>query len=202
MSVDTLFQQLKHKNPNLRERAICQIADLDDATIIPRLMENLGEDDVVYRRASVKALGAIGQPAIAPLIDGLTNGKNATVQASCAKALAQIATWHPDEPFPQPVLDSLKKAMSDPSPVVQLTSVMALGQVGTPALEILIDTLQSTANIALAVSIANTLGSIANPRTSEVLTELAHNEAIDPYLREIATSALSRTNMAEGKFSS
>ena len=71
MTQDELFDQLKHPNPHLRERAMWEIADLKDENTIPRLMANLGEEDVVYRRASVKALGVIGTEAVAPLVDVL-----------------------------------------------------------------------------------------------------------------------------------
>ncbi|NJQ97678.1 MAG: HEAT repeat domain-containing protein [Hydrococcus sp. CSU_1_8] len=60
MTIDSLFEQLKHPNPHLRERAMWEIADARDETTIPRLMAVLGEEDVVYRRAAVKALGVIG----------------------------------------------------------------------------------------------------------------------------------------------
>ncbi len=200
MSVDTLFAQLKHPNPNLRDRAIGELADLDDATIIPRLMANLDQEDVVYRRASVKALGAIGHSTVPSLVEGLLNSDNETVRASCAKALAQVATWHRDRPFPQSAIDGLQQGMSDPNPVVHLASVMALGQVGVPALDILIHTLKSTENVAIAVSIANTLGSIDDPKAAAVLTESIDDESMDPYVRQLAESALSRMGMMGKKF--
>ena len=54
--MDSLFERLKHPNPNLRERAMVEIAESRDETTIPRLMSLLGEEDVTYRRAAVKTL--------------------------------------------------------------------------------------------------------------------------------------------------
>ncbi|WP_094673727.1 HEAT repeat domain-containing protein [Hydrocoleum sp. CS-953] len=93
MTESSLFEQLKHKNPNLRERAIWQIAETHaethDETTIPRLMGVLAEEDTVYRRAAVKALGAIGTDTVPSLVDSLLNSDNSTIRSSCAKALAQ-----------------------------------------------------------------------------------------------------------------
>ena len=57
MSTEKLFQQLKHPNPHLQERAMWEIAENRDETTIPRLMSILDEENTTYRRAAVKALG-------------------------------------------------------------------------------------------------------------------------------------------------
>jgi bilin biosynthesis protein len=46
MTQETLFDQLKHPNPNLRERAMWEIVDTRDETTIPRLMAALDDEDV------------------------------------------------------------------------------------------------------------------------------------------------------------
>jgi bilin biosynthesis protein len=195
MSTEKLFEQLKHPNPNLRERAMAELAETRDEQTIPRLMGILGEEDVTYRRAAVKALGFIGADSVPALIDSLLNSDNVTIKASCAKALAQIAFNHPDVPFPEEGMQGLKTALDDPNPVVYIASVMALGEIGSPALEILHEALNTTDNVALAVAIVNALGSIADRRNAEVLTILANDESVDSYVRESATSALSRLDL-------
>ncbi|NES84838.1 MAG: HEAT repeat domain-containing protein [Moorea sp. SIO2B7] len=201
MTTDSLFEQLKHPNPNLRERAIGQLAecqDQDKKNIISRLMDNLGEEDVVYRRASVKALGAIGQDTVTPLVESLLNSENVTVRGSAAKALAQIAINYREDPFPNEGLQGLKTALNDPNPVVHIASAMALGEIGSPAIDILLGALQNTDNPALAVSLVNALGSIGGDKVTEVLTALTDDESADSYVRESATSVLSRMEMVSG----
>jgi len=61
MSTEELFQQLKHPNPNLRNQAMWELVEQQDENTIPRLMGVLDEEDTTYRRAAVKALGAIAQ---------------------------------------------------------------------------------------------------------------------------------------------
>ena len=40
--MDSLFERLKHPNPNLRDRAMVEIAESRDESTIPRLMSLLG----------------------------------------------------------------------------------------------------------------------------------------------------------------
>ncbi|NEO97387.1 MAG: HEAT repeat domain-containing protein [Symploca sp. SIO2E9] len=192
MTMDALFAQLKHPNPNLRERAMQQISETRDEHTIPRLIDVLGEEDVVYRRAAVKTLGVIGPDAVLPLVELLLNSNNTTIQASCTKAMAQIAYNYPEVPFPNEAIEGLKIALNDSNPVVYTTAVMALGEVGSPVLEILVEALNTTDNVALAVAIVNTLGSMGDNRAAEVLTRFSKDESADSYVRESATSALSR----------
>ncbi|MEM9090001.1 MAG: HEAT repeat domain-containing protein [Cyanobacteria bacterium P01_F01_bin.53] len=192
MAVDSLFEQLKHPNPRMRQRALVEIVETRDENTIPRLMSAIGEEDVVYRRASVKTLGAIGMDSVPAVVEQMLNHENDTVRASCTKAMAQIAAFYPDEPFPQEGLDGLRKAMEDPYPVVQIAAVMSLGEVGVPAVDTLLDALKTTDNVAIALTITNTLGSIGDPRALEVLRDLIADESVDSYVRETAESALSR----------
>ncbi|MBD2676410.1 MULTISPECIES: HEAT repeat domain-containing protein [Nostoc] len=192
MTTDSLFEQLKHPNPNLRERAMWQLAEVRDENTIPRLMSILDDEDVTYRRAAVKALGAVGVDAVPALVELLLNSDNATVRGSCAKALAQVAANHPDVPFPEEGLQGLKTALNDPNGVVYIASVMALGEIGSPAFEILTEALKTTDNVAVAVAIVNALGSMGDVRGVEVLTALTNDETVDSYVRESAVSALPR----------
>jgi bilin biosynthesis protein len=195
------LQQLKHPNPHLRDRAMWELVDHPDETTIPRLMEILDDQDTTYRRAAVKTLGAIGFETVPPLVEALLNSENVTVRGSAAKALAQVAINYPDEPFPPLGIEGLKTALHDPNPVVNIAAVMAMGVIGTPIVEILIEALQTTDNPALAMSIVNALSAIGDPRSLATINMLLADETTDSYVREAATSALSRLEMT-GKFKS
>jgi bilin biosynthesis protein len=196
---DALFDQLKHPNPHLRERAMWELVEQRDETTIPRLMSLLSEEDTTYRRAAVKALGAIGVDTVPPLVEALLNSENVTVRGSAAKALAQVAINYPETPFPAEGLTGLKTALNDPNPVVHIATVMALGEIASPiVVEMLIDALQATDNPALAVSIVNALSSIGDSRGVEVLQSLTTDESADSYVRETAISALSRLEQVIG----
>lgn len=195
MSTEQLFQQLKHPNPHLQQRAMWEIAENRDETTIPRLMSILDEEDTTYRRAAVKALGAVGIDTVNPLVEALLNSDNVTVRGSAAKALAQVAINYPDISFPTVGMEGLKTALNDTNPVVNIAAAMALGEIGSPAVDILMQALQATDNPALAISLVNALTSIGDSRVVEVLTSLTQDESIDSYVRESAVSALSRMEM-------
>jgi len=187
-----LFDQLKHPNPAMRQRAMAQIVETRDESTIPHLMESLGAEDTTKRRAAVKTLGLIGTDAVPAVVDQMLNSENDTVRASCTKAMAQIAVQHPDQAFPEAGLEGLRKAMEDPYPVVQIASVMSLGEIGIPAVETLLEALKTTDNVAIALTITNTLGSIGDPRAIDVLKDLIADDAVDSYVKETAESALPR----------
>ncbi len=195
MTIDALFEKLKHPNPNLRSKAMWEIADARDENTIPRLMSILNQEDVTYRRAAVKTLGVIGADVVPSVVDSLLNSNNPTVRSSCAKALAQIVVNHPDVPMPDEGIQGLKQALDDPNPVVNIPAVMTLGEIGSPVFDLLVETLHTTDNLAVGVAILNALGSMGDPRGVEVLTQLSNDKSADVYLQESATSALSRLEM-------
>lgn len=195
MTLDALFAKLKHPNPNLRSKAMWEIAEAKDENTIPRLMSILDREDVTYRRAAVKTLGVIGAEVVPSVVDSLLNSDNPTVRSSCAKVLAQIAVNHPDVSMPKEGIQGLKQALNDPNPVVNIPAVMALGEIGSPVFDLLKETLRDTDNIAVQVAIINALGSMGDDRAVEVLTDLSQDKSADPYLQESATSALSRLEM-------
>ncbi|NER00834.1 MAG: HEAT repeat domain-containing protein [Cyanothece sp. SIO2G6] len=196
MSQDALFDQLKHPNPHLRDRAMWDLAEQHDDTTIDRLIDNLAEEDVVYRRASVKTLGAIGIKTVTPLIKIALHSENVTARASAVKALTQVVVMHPDTPFPPHGMDALKTALHDPNPVVYVATVMTLGEMGSPAFEILADALKTTDNVALAVAIVNAMPSMGDDhRAKTVLEGCIQDEDVDPYVQEMAASAMSRLEL-------
>ena len=108
-----------------------------------------------------------------------------------------MALNYPERPYPELGLQGLKQSLNDPNPVVNIASAMALGEIGAAALEILLETLQTTDNVALAVSIVNALASVGGEQAVEVLTALCQDDATDRYVQETATSALSRMEMVQ-----
>lgn len=192
---DQLFEQLKHPNPNMQSRAMREIAESRDDQTIPRLMTILDAEDIGYRRTAVKTMGIIGPDAVPVLAETLTQHENPTVRASCAKALAQVAVNHKNVEFPEVGIQALKQAVNDSDPVVHLATVMALGAVGPAVFEILVETLRTTENPAIAVATVNALGSLDDERCKAVLEEFANSDSVDTYVKESAVSAVSRLDM-------
>jgi bilin biosynthesis protein len=130
-------------------------------------------------------------------VEAMLNSDNVTVRGSATKALAQVAINYPDEPFPQAGLDGLRQALLDPNPVVNIAATMALGQIGATALPILAETLKATDNIALQVSVLNAMTTIGGDEVKQTLETIAVDESQDEYVRQTATSAISRLDFVK-----
>jgi bilin biosynthesis protein len=109
-----------------------------------------------------------------------------------------VVICHPDQPLSDEGVAGLKTALQDPNPVVNIAAVMAMGEIGEPVLDILIEALRETDNPALAISLVNAIASIGESRGMDVLRWIIDNEATDSYVKESAISALSRCEMTDG----
>ena len=97
--------------------------------------------------------------------------------------------------MPEAGIEGLKLALDDPNPVVYIPAVMTLGEIGSPVFDLLAETLQTTDNPALGVTILNAFGSMGDPRAVDLMTKLSQDNSVDPYIKESAASALSRLEM-------
>lgn len=191
MSLEKKYPDLRNQNPIVRERIMQQIVEEYDAETITQLVEVLDSEDTVYRRTVVKTLNLIGLDAVPALLKELDRSDNSLVKASCINALSSIAPKDEAEQFQSQILTSLQQALEDPNPMVQLSSVGAIESFGERAFEILTTALNSE-NLLVQVAVVNALGSLGDPRGLEILSPLSRDLTVDPYVQELAVSALSR----------
>jgi bilin biosynthesis protein len=192
LSIEEKYPNLRHENPKIREETMEQIAEEYTEETISQLITILDSEDVTYRRTVTQTLGLIGVDALPFLVQELDNNDNFLVRASCVQALGAIAYKdRSQEQFSTEALNSLQKAIEDPHPVVQLASIGALSIMGASAFEILEQAL-NIPNILVQVAVVSAFGSLGDERGLEILSSLAKDETVDPYLKESAGSALSR----------
>ena len=183
--VDKLFSRLTHVNKNLRTKACASLATLGDESTINRLMSLLDVEDLIHRRAAVKALGMTGLPVLPSILSTLKESPNATVRASCSKALAAIALFFPEQRsnFPLEALEALEAALrDDPHPVTRIATVGCLGTLGSDikgkdgsvlaagsaqALDILLKWSDKASDMAVAATAIGALAQIGQNGTSE-----------------------------------
>ena len=89
----------------------------------------------------------------------------------------------------------LETALSDESPVVSQSAVMALGQVGLQALPLLMAICKG-ANIAHVQSAAMALAEIPDPRAEACLREVYDDPNTDPLSRQMVEASLGRLSSA------
>lgn len=190
-NLDQLFEDLGHPNPYLQTEAFLAMVRNHADTALPRLLLLLDQEDVVRRRAAVRALGAFADQAMVPLAQKFQSSHDATVRASCVKAYAQVASNFRGIIFPPEAMAALEAALADESPVVAIAAVMALGQVGEQAVPLLIQVCLGE-NEAQAVAAVNALVGIDHPDVAACLYQLAAAESTDSYVRETVNSAVVR----------
>ena len=189
--LDALFADLAHPNPNIQREAYLAMVDHWPEESMPRLLALLGQSDVSVYRAAVKGLGAFGATALQPLADLFSSSPDGTVRACCVKAYAQIASNFPEENFSPEAMRVLETALSDESPVVSQSAVMALGQVGVQALPLLIRICKGD-NIAHVQSAAMALAEIPDPQAEACLREVFDDPSTDPLARQMVEASLGR----------
>ena len=200
-SLDQCFEDLGHPNPYVQTEAFLAMVRHHPEASLPRLLQLLDHQDVVRRRAAVRALGAFGERAMLPLAEKFQTSLDGTVRASCVKAYAQIASNVPGINFPPEAMEALTTALRDNSPVVGIAAVMALGQVGEQALPVLVQVCRG-ANEAQAVAAVNALASIDHADVAICLAQLAAADTTDVYVRESVVSALARVEDLRARQSS
>ena len=189
--LDALFADLAHPNPNIQREAYLGMLHHWPEESMPRLLALLGQSDVSVYRAAVKGLGAFGATALQPLADLFSSSPDGTVRACCVKAYAQIASNFPEENFSPEAMRVLETALSDESPVVSQSAVMALGQVGVQALPLLIRICKGD-NIAHVQSAAMALAEIPDPQAEACLREVFDDPSTDPLARQMVEASLGR----------
>jgi bilin biosynthesis protein len=117
-SFDSLVQDLKHPNPNIKDNACVLLAEHWPDQAMPYFFSKLHDPDPVVYRTAVKALGTLGHRTLPDLLELFQSSVDGTVRACCVKAIVQISVNFPDVSFPLEILSMLEQALDDSSPVV------------------------------------------------------------------------------------
>jgi bilin biosynthesis protein len=190
LSIDERYPDLKSSNAIVRERIANQIAEERDENTISQLIAVLNSPDYSYRQSLVQVFSMIGFDAIPALLEELESNDSDVVRVSCSQALAAIAHNSPEN-LPTEALAGLYQAVSDSNPVVQLSTIGALSTMGSAVYELLVQALDLD-DLLVGVAAIDAIGSLGDPRGLKLLSELSANQTVDNYLRDAATSALSR----------
>ena len=132
--VAAAVEALKTEDPNARMKAANELGFMrtDAAEAVPALVEALEDGYEPVRRNAIYALGAIGKPAVEPLIDALDSEKEAfemePILHICDAAHGLAATGASAVP-------ALITALEDERENVRASAAYALGEIGPVAAE-------------------------------------------------------------------
>ncbi|WP_319507749.1 HEAT repeat domain-containing protein [uncultured Methanolobus sp.] len=178
-TVDSLIQALNNENPKIRENSAATLGKIGGERAVQPLIELLGDDANDVQRAAEIALCDIGEPAVEPLVDAINNpDTNWAVQLNGMRVLETIG----DERAVGPLIEMLGGSNA-------VDAAAALGEIGEPAVQPLIDVLGDPDPLVRAYA-ARALGRTGDSRAVEPVIELLNDE--DENVRSNAAMALGK----------
>ena len=107
-----------------------------DRQLISQAIECLGDTRGLVRLGFAEALGAVGKPAVEPLIEALLHHSNVVVRRAAGKTLTLI-----EDPVAVPYL--IQSLLNDEDTVVQASAIGALARTGIASVDPLLEVLAS-----------------------------------------------------------
>ena len=91
-SIDNIFHDLEHPNPNINLKAYETMRRLFPEQSIQRLIQNLDSKDIDLRRKSVKGIAYFGIEIVDKIISLYFSRNNKNIMTCCLKILTLIAS--------------------------------------------------------------------------------------------------------------
>jgi HEAT repeat protein len=185
-----LTEMLKDEDSSVRQAAASALGRIGPKArkSVPALTRLLKDKDPRIRASAAQALRGIGPRAAdaVPAIRALVKDRETQVRASAAGALARIS------PGAEATVPTLNKLLSDRDANVRDAAAHALGEVGRPAVPVLIDGLKS-GNPVFLQAVTNALGRIGAPAVPALIKTLS-NPSEKVLARQYAAIALTKIN--------
>jgi HEAT repeat protein len=115
-----LIAALGDQNPGIRKGAAEALGQIGNTRAIPKIIDALNDPERLVRIEAVKALAALGVPAIAPLMQIFREG------SGHMRTGAMEALWMLGQPATTPLIMVLKDDQSD----VRKRAALLLGEIG------------------------------------------------------------------------
>ncbi len=193
-SLENLFKDLEHPNPNINRKACLKMACYWPEDSIAKLICGLNQKDVELRRKTVKALGYFGDCAISSVARLFLDNEDLIIRASCLKVFIKIVTIEHYESFPKDLIEVVDLSLKDDNPQIILLVVLLLRQLGKLGLPKLILSLKDS-NILLAKASVTAIGEIDDPSAQRCLRELLEDNSLDEIIQESVFYSLANYNV-------
>lgn len=178
-AVDPLIQVLNDNNPKIQENSAAALGKIGAEKAVQPLIELLADDNDDVQRAAKLALCDLGDPAVEPLIEVISDGDtNWLVLSNGMRVLETIG----DERAVHPLINMLGGSDG-------VDAAVALGEIGEPAVQPLIDVLKDSDPRVRAYAV-RALGRTGDSRAVEPVIELLNDE--DENVRSNAAMALGK----------
>ncbi len=188
-SLESLFNDLDHPNPNINKQAAIQMYRYWPKESKARLIQNLNSTNVDLRRKSVKALSLFGKDITTELINIYFSNTNYIIRVSCLKILVIVASNHNLMDFREEINKLINSAIKDDSTEITLTIISFLRQIGKDSLPCL-KNLCRDENVLRAKAAITAIIEISDSSTQEFLKNISIDSSLDSLIRDSAAEAL------------
>ena len=172
-----------HPNPNINSKAFLILRKKYEAKFISDLLANLKEEDLSLRRKSILALGRFGKKTLKSIIPLYMETNNTTVKVSCLKTIIKVLVNFNLEELDYEEMLVVDLALKESNPLIILTVISLLRQLGTTGRNILIKTCRDKDLLRAKASISALL-EMKDQTVANLFDELLNDKSIDPMIKE------------------
>ena len=178
-----LYQDFLHPNPNISSQAFLNLRKEFEVKFMNNLLANLKEEDTFIRRKSILALGMFGEKTLKAIASLYIHTNNRIVKVSCLKTMIKVVVnFNLEELSPEEML-VVDLALKDSNPLIILTVISLLRQLGTTGRNILIKTCRDKDLLRAKASISALL-EMKDQTVANLFDELLNDKSIDPMIKE------------------
>ena len=178
-------KDLKDSNSGVRAVAAQALGTVGNAETTDALVAALGDTDARVRRNATNALVQLGESAIEPLTNALTDA-SPTTRWHALVALGGIAQRLEDTISMQPAVDNIAALLRDTNRAVRSAAIGALAQIGRPAADALI-TMLGDIDTGVRSGATKALGQMGDTVTEPLVATLSNPKSA---VRQGAAAAL------------
>ena len=178
-----LYQDFLHPNPNINSQAFLILRKEFEVKFMNNLLANLKEEDLFIRRKSILALGQFGGQALKSIVRLYMKTNNTNVKVSCLKTMIKVVVNFNLEELNKEEMLVVDLALKDRSPVMILTVISLLRQLGKTGRNILMKTCRDK-DLLIAKASISALLEMKDQTVNDLFDELLNDKSIDPMIKE------------------
>ena len=178
-----VYQDFLHPNPNINSQAFLILRKEFEVKFMNNLLANLKEEDLFVRRKSILALGRFGEKTLKSIVPLYMDTKNTTIKVSCLKTMIKVVVNSNLEELNQYEMSVVDLALKDRSPVMILTVISLLRQLGKTGRNILMKTCRAK-DLLIAKASISALLEMKDQTVNDLFDELLNDKSIDPMIKE------------------
>jgi HEAT repeat protein len=164
-AVNPLLAAMKHENAAIRNGAAYALGITGDPRAVDTLLAARSDSNAQVRQTSAEALAGIGSPAIAPIINALSDKKTEDI---AVYALVEIG---------KPAVRPLIEALDSDDPHVRSVAIGILGEIGDSEAVVPITGLLDDPDQSVRLGAASALGRFGDDRAVMSLVSLLKDES-------------------------